>query len=234
MYYGNSGQSTDSATTTGVWDDDYVGVWHLPDDASASTSDSTQYDNDGTAIDNASSTSAGQIDGAFLFDGGSDCIDAGNKESLNFGTSTNFSVTFWFKRKNFVNYARVIFKGSDSSNGLDKGWQVRNLNDNVNLYVSNGTTSRRWATHPGTITDDIWYHFAGVVDRDGNMAAYLNGAVGTPTNVSDYINGVDISNAHNFKIGGGGAESNEHFNGLIDEVRISSTTRTAGWIKTVS
>jgi len=31
MYYGNTGATTDPATTTGVWISAYKGVWHLPE-----------------------------------------------------------------------------------------------------------------------------------------------------------------------------------------------------------
>jgi hypothetical protein len=48
MYYGNAGVGSQQDTTN-VWDDNYVGVWHMPDDANASSSDSTSNNNDSTA-----------------------------------------------------------------------------------------------------------------------------------------------------------------------------------------
>ncbi|MFH0891862.1 MAG: DUF2341 domain-containing protein [Candidatus Falkowbacteria bacterium] len=58
MYYGNSGSTADPATTTGVWDSSYRGVWHLPENVvDESTSigahkDSCSYANDGDQYGN--------------------------------------------------------------------------------------------------------------------------------------------------------------------------------------
>jgi len=64
IYYGNSGVTEDQATTTGVWDDDYVTVHHL------SETSGTHYDStgnhDGTPTFDGSGTedAVGQMDGA--------------------------------------------------------------------------------------------------------------------------------------------------------------------------
>jgi uncharacterized protein (TIGR02145 family) len=90
MYYGNAGVGNQQDAAN-VWDEDYVGVWHLPDDETASGTDSTLYNNDGDVKNGASTTATAQIDGAMQFDGSDDYVDVGDVYN---GVRT---VSFWIK-----------------------------------------------------------------------------------------------------------------------------------------
>jgi len=90
MYYGNP-RAEDQQTALGVWGENYAGVWHMPDNGPASTSDSTLYGNDGGIVDgadNATTTDAGKLDGAFSFDGSHDHIEVPDADSLDVTTIT--------------------------------------------------------------------------------------------------------------------------------------------------
>ena len=48
MFYGNSAVKSDLSNKTGVWDSNYVGVWHLPNGSGLSPNESTTNENNGT------------------------------------------------------------------------------------------------------------------------------------------------------------------------------------------
>ncbi len=78
MFYDNSSISTDPSSKSAVWDSNYVGVWHLSDDAAnTSVLDSTANGNNGTASTASNSLSvSGEIARALSFNG-SDAVTTG-------------------------------------------------------------------------------------------------------------------------------------------------------------
>ncbi|MBN2182777.1 MAG: DUF2341 domain-containing protein, partial [Sedimentisphaerales bacterium] len=64
IYYGNS-EASNGDDPNNVWDDNYLGVWHLSEDSWDGTSgevkDSTSNGNHGTAAGDANTVSAGKI-----------------------------------------------------------------------------------------------------------------------------------------------------------------------------
>ena len=238
MYYGNSGAS-DLATTTGVWDDEFVGVWHLAHDGVATTSypdflDSTQYDNDGSSANmNSADLVDGQANGALDFDGGNDRINCGNvNEPVATGKIT---ISAWASQ-NSVNVLGVIISDWNISN--KRAFFLKIENQQIAIGISNtGSNYRQMNSANQGMSTGIWYH----------MAATWDGTTGT-SGYTIYLNGVDVGSLTEEWISGdpdgiydsgepmyiGDCPSwgGEEFDGLIDEVRVSNTVRSAGWIET--
>ncbi|MCK4553438.1 DUF2341 domain-containing protein, partial [Candidatus Parcubacteria bacterium] len=218
MYYGNSGAS-DLATTTGVWDDNYVGIWHLPDDETASTTDSTKYDNDGTAYADASSTPSGWVDGAFEFDGTGDYVKI-NNANITGASPTTETFTFWVKRTGSPGTNKGIFQGAAAlnSSGPARYFQMYS-NYTMRVLPCNTNYSSYTTTALGL---NEWNHIVWARNGTSNKI-YVNGieevdSTITATCATSYIylaNGYD-----------------GYFPGLIDEVRVSNVARTAQWIET--
>lgn len=225
MYYGNSSAS-DQATTTGVWNSNYKGVWHLPDnagnakgDVNASTTDSTMYDNDGAAIDNASSSEFTFIDGAFELDGTGDYIQIADSSSLE--DITNMTVSVWFKAKSFTGYDILLAKGC-CGGGY---WWVGMLNTDFNTGHSGGGQE---ITVTANLSIATWYHYVAVFDDTNNQRLiYKDGSL-----IDDRAWTGSIPETANNPFYIGRTQFGEYFNGIIDEVRISNTARDAEWIKT--
>jgi len=76
MNYGNPNITTDQSNKTGVWDGNYLGVWHLSDNAANTTvSDSTSNTNTGTSSANTSTkTTTGEVASALSFNGTSNKV----------------------------------------------------------------------------------------------------------------------------------------------------------------
>lgn len=78
----------------------------------------------------------------------------------------------------------------------------------------------------------VWNHFAMVVERNGNLTAYINGEqVGSPIDISTDA-GKAIHGTLPVRIGSDGTGSySPYFNGKMDEVRVWKSTRTAAQIR---
>ena len=216
MYYGNSGAS-DLATTTGVWDENFVMVQHMNEDWDASSTDSTQYDNDGTHTNFYSATSSvdAQIDGGIDFDGDDDCVDCGNALSE---TWNEFTFGLWMKPNETSGKWMAISEGANTGiYGNTPSQLVWLVNDEAKI------------TTGGIPTQNQWYYLVGT---------FNNGSVKFYRNTENVLDTTIASTSVSFPAGpllfGRYTVSNDSYilNGTIDEVRISNIARSAGWIET--
>jgi hypothetical protein len=85
IYYGDAGVQCSLENPAGVWDDDYVGVWHL-DETGAGVAgefaDSTSNSNDGQGGGGVPARATAQIAGGQDFDGANDYITVPGSTSL--------------------------------------------------------------------------------------------------------------------------------------------------------
>jgi hypothetical protein len=93
MYYNNSGASSQE-NMTGVWDDNYVGVWHFKEGSGSLVNDSTAYGNYGTLSQTDHWVTTGKIANAYDFDG-AEYVDLGL--GLNTSSFTEITAEAWFK-----------------------------------------------------------------------------------------------------------------------------------------
>ncbi len=106
MFYNNSG-SSNQQNPTGVWDSNYVGVWHLNETGTGTRYDATSNNNDGTPTnyDNDEATT-GIIDGADQLDGNSDYISMGN--ILTFANTNDLMLEAWFSTSSFATLNPIL------------------------------------------------------------------------------------------------------------------------------
>ena len=112
MYYNNS-VCSNQEDPVGVWDSNFIGVWHLneTDDAVGATRwDSTGNDNDGlTAGYDGDESIDGLIDGADDFDGADDYINVSHDDSMN--TTGSITIEGWvYHRSGGETYPRILDK----------------------------------------------------------------------------------------------------------------------------
>ncbi len=110
MYYGNVGASTDNATTTNIWDSNYVSVWHLDEDVVDESSELAVHrdsvgNNDGDQYGNNEIT--GQIANGQEF-GGNDYINIPDDNSLDLSSSITLSAWMDVTSGSAWNYSRSI------------------------------------------------------------------------------------------------------------------------------
>jgi len=226
MYYGNSGQSSPSENPSGVWDDDFMGVWHLTESTGGTDAikDSTSNDNDGSDSGSPTLEASGKIGNAIDFDGSDDYINCGDSTSLDI-LGTAMTISAWvaadFDPSN-VNYDTVLDK--------DKY--------RLHFYPSITDPCWKWRLKTGSFsscdTQDVtWdvdeWHYLTATYNGTHMQIYWDGQVNYTVSKTGNI----LTNDVELYIGyGEGRSSIYHYDGTIDEVRVSDVNRSAEWIET--
>jgi MSHA biogenesis protein MshQ len=230
MFYGNP-SAGNQQNRTSVWDANYQGVWHLANGATLSAADSTSNGNNGT-ISNAMAA-MGEIDGGARFNGGNAWVDLGGGAGLRI--TGPITAEAWLNLTGWPanGYPEgLLGMGYSYASGWT-GWMLETSTDNGgNHYLSwtsnNGTP--HGVTSPSTLTTGGWHHLAGTFDG-ATWTMYLDGAANGSS--ADHTAPVNTGD----DIVAGGLSTNGFgtifvFNGLLDELRISNTARSSGWIAT--
>jgi len=220
IYYGNA-EASDGQDAENVWNSDYEMVQHLQEDPAVAGAggivDSTSNNNDGT--DNGSMDAAdqvaGQIDGSLDFDGGDDYVDAG--DITTFGDRT---ITFWFNTSDTSN-SMGIMRFSSTWTGISF-----TTSSNKPIIYFNGGGMYRYYEDISAYLDGNW-HFGTVI---------LNNA--DPLSSKFYIDNTELSASSSVDTGSPedldsvqiGHSGYGYFNGTLDEIRVSTSARSADWI----
>ena len=230
MYYGHSA-AVDQQDATNVWDSDYVGVWHMSEDVDAQLDinyDSTSSGSDMTRYDGGTGGNGdivGQIGRADGFDGIDDQV-------LNATATVNpdtFTISGWFKVDN------------EDANFPLVGWRPYTSTQYPAAYVRFGSSAMLWMGSSnyryfslgGTpVTNGNWYHIAFTVPGANqtditSSAAYLDGSALSSWSTAS----TSVQTTKGMCRLGNCRQSDGWADGGLDEVRLSTTVRSAAWIK---
>jgi hypothetical protein len=216
-YYGKS-DATDGQSATSVWDNNFKGVWHLKETGTSPTvNDSTSNANNSTT-QTWTPTTSGQIDGA------GSCvapkyIDIADNAGLRI--TSQLTLEAWYNASG-PGWSGLIGKGTESPY---RGWTL-GIDASTEPYFHAGKSDGTYTAVAGSTLSAGWHHLVAVLGDKQRL--FVDGAklitesdysVGDTTG-SDLVIGRFYSAVNNY-----------YANGLIDEVRISSTARSAAWIK---
>jgi hypothetical protein len=240
MYYGNPFVDVPSEDPAGVWDANYVGVWHLDEEASGTGTVDAYQDSTGKGNNGDDYVSAvgqgGKIAGGQQFDGTDDYIDAGSNAVLDdLGPMT---ASVWISpTSSALGAPRIVSKDSAGSTGR---WFLEIDNtapevDAFEFYKEYDTTALRRVTGNSVVTYGDWQYM--VVTWDGSdlgagIQIYKDGGEMTPYAVAGDGTVARNSDAALPFIIGNRANGTTPFHGLIDEVRVSNKVRDVCWIET--
>jgi hypothetical protein len=220
MYYGNGNSGTAEAPN-GVWDTQFRGVWHLMGDVR----DSTRHGNHGTDFGTVAATPNGRD-----FDG-ADYIRVSDSSSLDI-TGPLTMEAWTYRRSPSGSDAIVVSKYNKGTNerSFDLGFDRSSHNDRANMIISaDGALNPNGILEsPGPELRNTWYYVAGTYNGT-ELAIYVDGVqtnTRTPTQPGILASDQDVI------IGGlqNGGSVEEYFDGLLAEVRLSATARSADWI----
>ena len=228
VYYGYA-SATDQQNVNGVWDSNFKAVLHLGEavtDEATSTNahdDSTSNNNDGDQYNNG--PAAGPIDMGQDFDGTDDRIIIPHAASLD-ATGPGLTVSAWIQ-PDFLNDSvdRVIADKWLSNAGW-KLWFKDSKND-FRFKARIAGQNKSATTSGATWTAETKHYVVGVYDG-GRIRIYLDGVEGGSTVATGNL----VASTEDLTIGINAGSTDDPFHGGIDEVRISDTRRTAGWIQT--
>ena len=218
LYYGND--TVSSATDlTAVWDSNTKMVQHLNN-----MNDSTSYDND-AVNNNADYNASGKIDGAYDFDGSTSYLNCGNDTSLNITDVITIEAWVFLKSSTTGDYQVVAGRGYDDQTLALQNW-LQFLSDEARPEICfKDGSGEHCLTSPDGISLNAWHHLVGTKDTTA-LKIYVDGV-----EKNSGAGGTSNSSTAQFTIGRWTKDADKNpLDGAIDEVRISSTARSADWI----
>ena len=231
LYYGNPEPSLLTSLES-VWDDDYAAVWHLNESAVDEAVDGNHTDftgNGHTGTQGGNTMGSGQIGACQLFDG-NDFVTIWTGDSIQLGDAS-VTISAWMRTVASAPMGIVVKALPDSHEPDDKLFGVNH--DAHVLGVDQG-----WVNYLGgvtNITDGNWHHVAWVQEQNitgvnERWRLFVDGALESERTA----NTDPDPTGHVLRIGDGvpGSYFASPFYGAIDEVRISTTARSSGWLAT--
>jgi len=222
LYYGNS-TAADQQNATNVWDANHKAVWHLKEDPSGAAPqmrDSTANANHGTSAGSMTSGDqvAGKVNGSLDLDGNDDKLTVSYNSGLDITTA--LTAEAWIKSSDANGGIAGKIDGSLTGYILAMG----GASGNGKISYWNGS---QWYYSDSTVNDNNWHHVA-VVHSGTTAYFYKNGvANGSAEAGSRTGNGsVDMW------IGIDNSGCTTYLAGILDEIRLSNTARSAAWIQT--
>ena len=239
IYYGNSDVASSTQNVSAVWDSNYTGVWHLnesPANGVTGHDDSTGNPNDGTpqlfgGVAGSTTDAAGKIGGADEFDGTNDYLDVGNLQSL--AGSSGLTASFWFNAQTLPSVTGeldgLVLQHDDFNEQF--GCRFDGGGSSLNCYVETGAVPAGVnIPYSGNIVAATPYHVA-LTFNSGVVEVFLDGvSKGTDDQSGSFTTLPDLTN--NMLIGVLDlTPSDDEFDGVIDEVRVSNIARNGCFIE---
>lgn len=229
--FGDAGISTDPNTdgtygATSVWDSNFKGVYHLPDGTTLGALDSTSNANNGTLV-NTPTAGAGQIDGAAVLASAS--AQSITLPNLGIGGTGGRSISFWVNPTS-ASAINALFSYGGFANDINFSilYNVNTKDIYVSFYNDDWNTSNNAC--PLSAWTFVEVVFDGGTASSSTVHIYINGIAQTLT----YAGAFTAPNTTNsaYAIGIQPTLTTRKFDGSIDEVRVSASSRSADWITT--
>jgi len=239
MYFDNS-NCVNQSNITGVWDSDYLAVYHLEGPAWGNIDSSTWFGNISAVGGNPQYNQQGFFGRGVDFDGSGDYLETSDKNAWSFlnGHDDNFTIEA-VVRKDDNTYNPIISKWPSGTAGREWFmWFNTDSPSELRLGVYDDTpNAQQQRDTQGIFDNSNWNYVVGVchysgatVDKDDlwlyNKSLNVSD-VGSPANayVIKRNSGSPVRIGHKGHAGG-----NYYLNGLIDELRVSSIVRNESWI----
>lgn len=228
IHYGDSTITTSQAMPTAVWSTGYELVGHMTSSSDATNKASAISANIGTAM-------AGRIGSALPFDGSANSIDYGSDTELDNVFTAGGMAEAWIRPASTGEngFGRIVSK-EDAG-----GWILTVDDGNVTssfTFQHTGASSSVgvWAAPANTLAANVWHQVSVVYNKDStanNATLYVDGAAVTTTRLFSPTGTLSADGGSNLVVGNRPA-NDRTFDGLLDEVRVSSVSRSADWIGT--
>jgi len=214
IFYGNSGIATfqgdvTSNGVTGVWDNDYEGVWHLNEDVVDEASGATHFDstsNNNDGIQQGNVEAAAKIADGQDFDGANDYIEDADGE-LYLNGLTAFTVSLWIQSNvTGTDKGFMIGKTPDNKDDVFTFRYDRKGNDGGGTDVIKAaiTVSGQFQEYESAsnIQTTAWQYLTWIWSSGNDQALYIDATLDIPTFVGPTQTG-SISGTDRFRIGQG-------------------------------
>lgn len=230
-YTGGTATAYDASETYGsdnAYDSSDKGYWPLSGTGDRTSNGNTLTAGGGVTVGGAT----GKVGGATEHDGNDDYLDAGNDSSLDNIFDGGGTVEAWIKpdsgggggqgriyAKTGASNFNMFFVSDESGSDLA-----------LSFFMGFSTTNGRWDTTSRVLTEGVWNHVAVVYDADSasnDPILYVNGSSVSITESSTPSGTRDSDASVALRIGNSAQISTREFDGVIDELRYSSSARSA-------
>lgn len=218
MYWGNNqAQSRSNGEMVFNTANYFASTWHLNN----SVFDATANNNDGTNYNSVNIT--GIVGDGRYFDGSDDYISFGNDTSLK-NISETISTSCWIKTSLSPDTNVSIIRHDGHYTGLQTSF------GSMEAWVVAWTPTISITAFPwdSVFNDNTWHHYVSTYDKDKGVSVFLDGK---QIHADSSITGALAIDATEDFFLGGNELGGEFYEGLLDEVRVSSTARSGIWIK---
>ena len=237
MHYGNSSISSSQEDVDGTWESNFKGVWHLKEQGDGTASEYIDSSGNSNHGQGGAGTSGyvpekykSMIDYGQLYDGEDDQIDCKSGSTLDQLSSLTFSC--WIKRTRVdQTNPRLFEKRATAAEG-----KVFFLYDGLRprFSVKTDTPDEVYKETSVELDDNVAYHVA--VTWDGTLNAsginlYVNGSLGAVEGSAGGTGNIIDDSGGNFWLFSRDA-NDRTFLGVVGEVHISESVRSADWILT--
>ena len=236
-YVGNTGD----AAAQSVWDSNFKLVMHMAQDPNGDVADaikdSTGNANHGTPGGTMLTEDLvdGKIGKGIDLEGTDDCIDIGDI-SMDFGTD-GLTLEAIIKASDCATDREIIFRQDDLNSHFPTVYLRIDSTGHIKFVVrgQTNTASKIDITSTGADYDDNTFRYiVGVFDDANNSGIVLVNGISDGTNSSKTTTDINFGQAK-LQLGRLYQEwvpnAENYFKDIIDEVRISNTTRSVAWIK---
>ncbi|MBP6991860.1 MAG: DUF2341 domain-containing protein [Spirochaetes bacterium] len=220
IYYGNASASTDP-TSTDVWSNGFNGVWHLQT-SSGTVYDSTANSNDGILVNGIP---ADFIEGAI--GNGYDCDGTNYIQippgSLNISGPLTMSAWTVLDATSMGLSEMPLMSTLDAASTIGYALAIYPASNTMEIRTHGGAPQTGYSS--GSMSAAGTYYSACAIDAGTGFLMKSNGTTSSGTIGQPSIG------SNEFYIGFTEyAMTNPYFNGIIDEVRVSSVARPADWM----
>ena len=229
FYYNKVSGSVPGNTASDVWDANFVGVWHMHGTNAAGCTDSTTYSND-VDSDNGSPDyqQSGAIGSGVKFDKVDDeYLEISDADTLD--TTDALTISAWGNPTSSRDYDAVAGKREAAEQA--GAWSFRSTDaGTIAFSLYSGSGSSQISETGVVITGDLQHHTVTYEDTGNACKIYTDGSE-VKSSTTDITNALSAT-THPFFIGSTGQHGpdNEHYTGVLDEVRLSQVVRSADWI----
>lgn len=229
----------DSATAAGqVWDKDFKMVQHGTDTTTSTITDSTANNNDGTKKGaNEPTEATGKVGQGQDFDDSdvhSAYINCGNF----LDSAANVTIEAILNPESCDADDDIVTKGKHAGSEPLVIWRDETTTDHLAVIITDDNTDTTGVIYSNYDFGSSGYIHTAITFQGGNatgLRAYFNGVEDTGSDFPADVSTVNeiASSADSIVIGDAGIADagNKVFDGIIDEVRISTSVRNAAWIK---
>ncbi|HUK39073.1 MAG TPA: DUF2341 domain-containing protein, partial [Methanomicrobiales archaeon] len=241
LYYGNTSSTATQQNPTAVWDSNFLAVWHFTEKVggAGALKDSTSSGNHGTNQGNVFLGTAGQIGNAVTLDGSNEFISTNNQ--FNPQAPQVFTESLWFRTANAT--PRKLFGSETRQTGVTldtEGWDRQMYIGTGGILVggvfnesgNGGNGDCVVVKTAGAVSDGAW-HLAAMTFDSNVEKLYLDGGyIGMNTSGLAEIK-PEYFRMGSYKLTGWPVSNGDgFFNGTLDEVELSGSVRSAGWLAT--